>query len=225
MMIKPLLWRLGFEFANIRKAFENDADTIVYFAYGGNLDPKTLQRRRIKPLAEEPFTLRGYRLLFCRPGPFKGMGFASIEPDPTAIVVGKLYTITKADILRLDFYELAPVMSHYYREQLTQDGKEFHVYRSTIVRDGLRPSPGYLKMILDGYGTMKDVPADYLGMLNATEALKELVPSDELEFVLRVEPWMPEPLKDVVVAVDRKCLVLFMKYLYARSVTEGLIRA
>jgi hypothetical protein len=51
------------------------------------------------------------------------------------------------------------------------------------------------------------------------------VPSDELEFVLRVEPWMPEPLKDVVVAVDRKCLVLFMKYLYARSVTEGLIRA
>jgi hypothetical protein len=223
-MLRPLLWRLGFEIANVRRAIANKpSQSVLYFAFGGNLDPATLKRRKITPLSEEMFVLRDFKLEFARPGPFKGMGFASVASEAGSIVVGKLLELSSEDSKRLDYYELVPVMRHYKRIYCQQDGKSFFFYQTTKHRSGLRPTENYKKMLLNGYKDLPNVDATFLKSIEMVEHLTELKPSDELEFVLPQIKWAPKTINEQLASLDRVCLQIFMKHLLNRSVTEVFI--
>jgi len=223
-MIKPILWRCGFEVANVKRAMaKRSSQTVWYFAFGGNLDPATLKRRKIQPLATEPFVLRDYKLEFSRPGPFKGMGFASLTEMRGAIVVGKLLQLTAEDALRLDFYELVPVLRHYRRINVSQDGRRFFFYQTTKRRSGLQPTEGYKRMLLNGYKDMPEVDQGFLKSIDSIPALTDLTPSDELEFVFKRYPWASDQINAALARADRACLQAFMKYLLNRSITEQWI--
>lgn len=223
-MLKPILWRLGFEIANIQRVIaKKPFKTRIYFAFGGNLDPATLKRRKINPLSEEVFTLKDFKLEFSRPGPFKGMGFASIAENPGSMVVGKLLELSEEDAKRLDFFELVPIMGHYKRVYHRQDGKKFYFYQTTKRRGGLRPTESYKRMLLNGYQNMANVDQEFLKSISNTEHLTELVPSNELEFVFPQITWAPKVWNEKLASLDRFCLKIFMKHLLNRSITEDLI--
>src|SRR5690606_36396078 len=104
-MYRLALWRLGCEIVNLVRLVTHGKRTVQYFAFGANLDPQVLKARRISPLSEKPFVLKDHELSFCHPGPFEGMGFASIEPKGGNCVYGKLHELGIVDALRMDFYE------------------------------------------------------------------------------------------------------------------------
>ena len=58
------------------------AQPVVNFAFGANLDPAVLARRRVRPLAQTDFLLRDHALRFNQAGPYKGFGFASVAHAP-----------------------------------------------------------------------------------------------------------------------------------------------
>jgi gamma-glutamylcyclotransferase (GGCT)/AIG2-like uncharacterized protein YtfP len=71
----------------------------LYFAYGSNMDVKTMSERcpRSRPLGRA--RLARHRLFFMREG------FANVAPDPRATVHGVLWELALADVHALDAYE------------------------------------------------------------------------------------------------------------------------
>ena len=69
---------------------------VRYWAYGANLSPAVLVRRRLRPLAASPAVLRDHRLLFNH-----RTGFANVEPANGRSAHGVLYELSDADWLRL----------------------------------------------------------------------------------------------------------------------------
>ena len=74
---------------------------VRYWAYGANLSPAVLARRRLRPLAASPAVLRDHRLLFNH-----RTGFANVEPANGRSAHGVLYELSDADWLRLQPLEL-----------------------------------------------------------------------------------------------------------------------
>ena len=68
---------------------------VRYFAFGAMLDSGVLKHRGVIPLEEKFCFLQDYELQFSHPGPWEGMGFASVERAEGKRVYGKLYTKDK----------------------------------------------------------------------------------------------------------------------------------
>lgn len=217
--MKIFLWRLAFELKNLQRAVAPSKDTVQYFAFGGNLDPKVLLRRKIKPVAEKPIVLKDYQMRFTHPGAFEGMGFASIEPAPGKVTYGKLYTLTQTDADRMDYYELVPFLNRYKRVSVNQDGEEFFFYQSAVPRQGLKPTKKYVQMILDGFHKVDHVPESFLAELKSIETIDKLIPAKKLEFrVKNLDRW-PASLVPFLQKYDQTAIKLFIKYVKDRSLT------
>ena len=76
---------------------------VRYWAYGANLSPAVLARRRLRPLAASPAVLHDHRLLFNH-----RTGFANVEPAGGRSAHGVLYELSDADWLRLQEKEVGP---------------------------------------------------------------------------------------------------------------------
>jgi len=222
-MIKIILWRLAFELKNLERVLSPSKRTVQYFAFGGNLDPKVLLKRKIKPLAEKACVLEDYEMRFTHPGAFEGMGFASIESAPGKKVYGKLYTLSQTDAARMDYYELVPLLNRYRRLTVDQGGESFFFYQSAVPRSGLRPTKKYVQMILDGFKLADRIPADFIKNLESIETIDKLVPAENLEFrVKNIDKW-PAPLVPILKKYDQTAIKLFMKYFKDCSLTERWI--
>ena len=142
-----------------------------YFAYGSNLDRSIfIERRRMQPLATRWGWLGGYRLCFNIPiGPGE-RGVANIEPDPTARTCGGLYLLRPEDFDRLDrtegvhlnVYRRLPLDVH------TPEGEcvAASAYYSSLTTTGRKPSPRYMRLILDG-ARQHGLPGEWLNMLES----------------------------------------------------------
>jgi hypothetical protein len=223
-MIKIVLWRLGFEVANLRRTFERQppSETEIYFAFGGNLNSEVLKVRKIFPLKEQFIVLKNFVMSFSQPGPWQGMGFASIEAVPGEMVYGKLYTISRLDGLRMDYYEAVPFLGRYERVYHTQDGVRFFFYVSRFPTRGLKPSRIYLDTIVGGLAP--HVPEDYLLKLKATEALDVLVPVTDHSFFYSAPAWMPKWIRRAVLYFDGLILKFYVRFMRRWTFSERWIR-
>jgi len=121
------------------------SDKITYFAYGANLDMRSMElrcpgHRRIGRAA-----LKNYRLMF--------KSVADIEPVANHVVHGALYEITQEHLNTLDRFEGYP--RFYTRKPLpvfTEEGEEVNaiVYLMNNRHQYSSPHRDYLNVILSG---------------------------------------------------------------------------
>ena len=131
-------------------------ETIIYFAYGVNLDRNGMDIRcpGNKPLCRA--VLKNYRLIF--------RSFADIEEAVNHSVHGALYEITKEHLRSLDRFEGYP--RFYIRKTIpviTKDGREVNavVYQMIDRNQYSSPHRGYLNIILAGCQQWR-LPEEYI---------------------------------------------------------------
>jgi gamma-glutamylcyclotransferase (GGCT)/AIG2-like uncharacterized protein YtfP len=112
----------------------------LYFAYGANMHPESMQWRCPKAMAHQAFILRDWELKF--------YSHATIEHRLDATVAGVLWEITKACEQSLDAFEGYP--SYYTKRTWIQDNTQFFFYEMTSPKSG-KPSEGYVLDIAESY--------------------------------------------------------------------------
>lgn len=129
----------------------------LYFAYGANLHPGSMQWRCPEAQAQGAFILRDWELRF--------YSHATIEPRKGSQVVGVLWEITEACEQSLDVFEGFP--NYYTKRTWIQDDRQFFFYEMTTPKSG-RPSEGYVLDIAESYAFWQ-LPQELL-----TESLHDL---------------------------------------------------
>ena len=127
--------------------------TLLYFAYGSNMDLNQMAFRCPDAEVLETVRLEGYRLAFRSNGGNRGV--ATILPDPDSHVDGVLWEISPEDERNLNFYEGFPRL--YGKPTLTvvnRLGKEVeamaYVMNAPYKDRPAVPSASYLRGILRG---------------------------------------------------------------------------
>ena len=127
--------------------------TLLYFAYGSNMNLNQMAFRCPDAEVVDTVRLEGYRLAFRTNG--GGNGVATILPEPDSFVDGVLWRISERDEQHLDHYEGFPFL--YGKEPVTvtdQDGvrREIMAYtmNSPYKEIPAMPSKAYLEGILNG---------------------------------------------------------------------------
>jgi hypothetical protein len=191
-MLRILIWRLGYDFCNLRGAVSSKKKKIWYFAYGANVDAAVMRRRGISVYASTVVGLPNFELRFDHPGPWEGMGYASIHPCRGSFVWGKAYLIAHTDLARLDYDELVPFFRRYVRIQVPHDGRELHLYRSNVSVEGLRPTDEYVDCLLRGLAGKSAVPRSYIALLRNVPRVGVKRPSrNSCYFVKRMKQYPP----------------------------------
>ncbi|MGE0172459.1 MAG: DUF6421 family protein [Oligoflexales bacterium] len=220
-----LMWRLFFEALNLVRAVLGPGHPrVLYFAFGANLDPKVLAKRKIKIFSAREFELRDFALRFSHQGLYRGMGFASIEASPGTVTYGLLYEISRLDALRLDLYEGVWFINRYRRVRQHQDGINLYFYQSRSPRVGLKPTDDYLSKMLRGFALLENVPREFLEWLKNHDTVKNLSVSDDVGFCFRVPNTWPKPLIKVLRKYDQFVVSLFANYIRDWSPSAHLIR-
>jgi hypothetical protein len=223
-MIKGLIWRFCFELANLWRLLFPGKREVKYFAFGANMDPRILSKRLIRPLAHKAFVLEDYALGFTTPGPYEGMGFASVDAETGAKTYGRLYTLRTTDARRLDYYEFTPIFRYYRRVWVTQGEDTFFFYQSTMPCEGLRPTQTYLEKICHGYASAAHVPSEYVQAMRQREVLLERKFNQKLQFAFPIPDRLPAMIARILRAYDKRAVSFFMKYLLETSLLERFLR-
>jgi len=127
---------------------------LLYFAYGSNLDEAQMRARcpsaRLIGVAE----LANHALCFAGFSPAWGGAVASITHRPGFYTPGVLYSMSAADMRKLDAFEGHPFVYERTRKRITVASGR-HVYAFTYVHRGGRfsigPGPKYLRVIERAY--------------------------------------------------------------------------
>jgi hypothetical protein len=231
-MWRVALWRLGLEWWNFVAwlmqiapfvRFERWNRPVDYFAFGANLDPQVLTRRRMRVRSETEILLRDHALHFNQPGPLEGFGFASVEAAPGCLAYGKLLTLSRIDAIRMDYYEVLPHLRRHRRVWAEQDGRRFFFYQATYSQDGLLPTREYLDKILYSAERSAVIPDDLLSELRNTPTLIDLHPRGVPNFLLDDYGSGPPWLVDLRRRYDVRGTLLFIR-LYGITLFSRWIR-
>jgi hypothetical protein len=132
---------------------------VRYFAYGSNADQEQMLARCPSARLLGTAVLRDHCMVFAGHSASRGGPVATVFACRGVDVPGALYSITRADLVRLDGYEGVPWM--YLRgERWVETGerkRRAHVYwlRGEQVALGIRrPAPAYLGLIGMAYGRL-----------------------------------------------------------------------
>lgn len=127
--------------------------TLLYFAYGSNMNLNQMAFRCPDAEVVDTVRLEGYRLAFCMNG--GGNGVATIIPAEGSCVDGVLWRISEQDEQHLDHYEGFPYL--YGKEPVTvtnRNGQQREIMAYTMnspYKDTpAMPSRAYLEGILNG---------------------------------------------------------------------------
>ena len=127
--------------------------TLLYFAYGSNMNLNQMAFRCPDAEVVDTVRLEGYRLAFCMNG--GGNGVATIIPAEGSCVDGVLWRISEQDEQHLDHYEGFPYL--YGKEPVTvtnRNGQQREIMAYTMnspYKDvPAMPSKAYLEGILNG---------------------------------------------------------------------------
>lgn len=114
--------------------------SVLYFAYGANMDIESMAWRCPDARPRSVFLLRNWELQFyCH---------ATIEPRSGSAVAGVLWALTPECEHSLDRFEGYP--DYYTKRTWYQDGQWIMFYEMTDPKNG-RPSPGYVENIAESY--------------------------------------------------------------------------
>lgn len=140
-----------------------------YFAFGANVHPATLARRKIEPRSHAPARLDGHRLVFDTPGlPLFEPAFANIRPANDH-VWGVLYQLPADAMRRLRSFEGA----YGETEVEVESAGERVLARAFVTRSRhreRRPSRRYLGVITDG-ARRRGLPAEWVARLERHPSL------------------------------------------------------
>jgi gamma-glutamylcyclotransferase (GGCT)/AIG2-like uncharacterized protein YtfP len=125
---------------------------MLYFAYGHNMDEEILRERGIAFTTLGRGKARNVRLVFHKPAS-NGTGMADLQDTRGNEVEGVVFEVSEENLARLDFYEQVD-KGHYRRGTITVQTARgelpCEVYRAAKFRNGLKPSPEYLAMLIRG---------------------------------------------------------------------------
>ena len=216
-MLRIILWKLGFEWANLMRVLSpQDEQRIYYFAFGANLSPDVLKQRHMAIYETIDYTLEGADLRFTLSGFYKDHGFASADAAIGEKVYGKLYLMTQRDVKRMDYFEGVPFRRVHDKVFSENDGEPFFYYRASSVRKNLKPTQEYLDFITTAYRKMDCVPEAFVEALEATAVLEYLEPLDRTgKFVKHQERW-PEVMHPLLIKYEGLCQKTVM-WLWNRS--------
>lgn len=205
-MLRIILWKLGFEWANLMRILRpQDDQKIYYFAFGANLSPDILQQRGMTIYETFDYVLEGAALRFTQSGFYKDHGFASADAALGEQVYGKMYLIRKSDAARMDYYEGVPFMKVHDKITGDHQGSPFYYYRATKTTENLKPTQQYLDYITTAYHEMDCVPEAYTEAMEATEVLEQFE-SQTLtgKFISNLDSW-PKALHPLLVKYESTC--------------------
>jgi gamma-glutamylcyclotransferase (GGCT)/AIG2-like uncharacterized protein YtfP len=156
----------------------------IYFAYGANMDDEAMAARcpRTKLLGRARIMRR--RLIITADG------FASIIPDPRAVVRGVLYDLAQSDVAALDrfeevgrgLYAKSSVLA--LREPLGSVRALVYIGRTS---EQGPPAPGYLEALIAA-ARRQDLPQPYLAFLVSLSP-QPRTPTDDRRAARRPRPF------------------------------------
>ena len=128
--------------------------TVLYFAYGSNLNKKQMKERVPGSIPRLSAVLPNFKLVFLGwSRQWKG-GTATIRSSRGDKVAGGVYEVTDRDLRRLDGFEGYPRESDRINVNVfTEDGQALKVvtYVKTARAEETKPSPEYVAVIKQGY--------------------------------------------------------------------------
>ncbi len=223
-MLRIILWRLFFDLKNLCKLFVRSDKTYKYFAYGGNLDPGVLRRRKIEILSEQDYVLKDHELRFNVPGEYEGMGYASAEFSKGEEIYGRIYELSKIDAERMDYYEASAFLGVYRRVVQPYGADELFFYQAVNPKENLKPTTAYLNYIIVAYSTSKSVPEGVLANLRSMEAVETKEIAKRANVFVQDYDILGERFAKFLVLYEAFCIVLFERFFYRFSLTEWLIK-
>jgi gamma-glutamylcyclotransferase (GGCT)/AIG2-like uncharacterized protein YtfP len=137
----------------------------LYFAYGANLDVAAMARRCPRSRALGQGRLARHRVAIMKEG------YATVVPDPSAMVHGLLFDLAFADVPALDRYEEVGVglYQKIIQPVLRAEGGSvralIYVGRGGEAR-GVSPAPGYLESVIAA-ATSVGLPAEHIAYLRS----------------------------------------------------------
>ena len=226
-MLRIILWKIGFEWANLKRIVWPRAEhKIYYFSFGANLSAEVLTRRRIHVYEAFDYILENAALRFSQSGFYKDHGYASADTVEGQVVYGRMYLIGQTDAARMDYFEGVPflrVHEKIFRKVGKVNEAGFFYYRATRVQDGLKPTREYLDYLTTAYNEMPGVPQEHIDNLAATEVLDQYLPQDQTgEYVRNIQRW-PAFAHPMLVYYEGCCLRL-VHFLWNRSLFQWLIK-
>ena len=148
------------------------SETLHYFAYGSNMNPRRVEKRQMAFDAVASGKLHDYRLCFNKKRR-DGAASANVMPEANATTEGLIYRLTDPEQIKMmDPYEDYP--SHYDRQPLpilTNDGHVsawVYIACPDYVVKGLLPFRWYLEHMLKGEPWLSK---EYVAWLRQTECL------------------------------------------------------
>ena len=216
-MLKIILWKLGFEWANLMRILNpQDDQRIYYFAFGANLSPDVLKQRHMAIYETIDHTLEEAELRFTLRGFYKDHGFASADAAAGGKIYGKLYLMTLRDVKRMDYFEGVPFRKVHDKIFGDFQGEAFFYYRAATVTQNLKPTQEYLDFITTAYREMDCVPTPYVEALEKTEVLETFEPPNKTgKFVKHQERW-PKAMHPLLIKYEGMCQKTVM-WLWNRS--------
>lgn len=212
-MLRIILWKLGFEWANLKRiVWPRDERRIYYFAFGANLSPEILRERSTDYFETFDYVLEDAALRFTQSGFYKDHGFASADPAPGEKVYGKMYLIRESDAERMDYYEGVPFMKAHDKIFREHEGATFYYYRARTPVENLKPTQEYLDYLTTAYYDMDCVPDTYIEAMAATEVLSYFEPQNLTgKFVRDITRW-PAILHPLLVKYESTCRRLVERF-------------
>jgi gamma-glutamylcyclotransferase (GGCT)/AIG2-like uncharacterized protein YtfP len=141
----------------------------LYFAYGSNMEPRTMERSVPSASVLGAGRLDGFRLEFNVYSDRWEGGAANLEPDEDAHVWGVVWEVPEGGLEQLDTFIGHPTF--YRREDVsvglsTGDAVECVTYRVAHQRGYVRPTPQYLAR-LRGAVRVQGLPPEALDIIES----------------------------------------------------------
>lgn len=224
-MLRILLWKIGFEWAQLRRAlWPRPERKVYYFAFGANLSEQVLGQRSIRVYEAFDYVLDNAGLRFSLAGFYREQGYASADAIDGESVYGRMYLILESDAIRMDYFEGVPFLVVHEKVFARQGEHEFFYYRAIRALEGLKPTREYLDYLLVAYRNHSEVPREYLDRMAQTEVLEEFRIQDLTgDFVRHIERWPPW-LHPALVLYEGICLRV-VEFLWNRSLVQWMIRS
>ena len=205
-MLRILLWKLGFEWANLKRLLHpRSHQKIYYFTFGANLSPGILKQRVMTVYESFDYILKDAELRFSQSGFYKDHAFASADPAPGKKVYGKMYLIRESDAERMDYYEGVPFLKSHDKVFQQHQGRPFYYYRAKTPTENIKPTQEYLDFMTTAYHQMDCVPEAYTQAMEATEVLTHFEPQTLTgKFVQNIDRW-PASLHPLLIKYESLC--------------------
>ena len=141
----------------------------MYFAFGSNMNPDRMRKRRAFFSERVGAKLSDYKISFTFRRP-DGGGSCNIKPEKDSVVHGALYTLESGGLDRLDVFEMVSEGCYHRQCVIVETSGGVKIEATTYVvtdefyQEGLVPPREYLEHCLAG----KDVlPAEYYDFLES----------------------------------------------------------